>query len=106
MEQHTTTNSYVTENAWHGTVDASGRILIPAELRKELDVKVGSPLVWTRTDDGVLLQSYEETIRQIQQYFKSVSPPEDVWSEELIAERKREAMAEHAKSQRDADVSS
>lgn len=85
------------EKVWHGKVDSSGRILIPAELRGKLNAESGTRLVWSLGESGLSLKTYEQTIRQIQSYFKSLSPSEDVWSETLIAERTREAAIENAR---------
>lgn len=85
------------EKVWHGKVDSSGRILIPAELREKLNAESGTRLIWSLGKSGLSLMTYEQTIRQIQSYFQSLSPPEDVWSETLLAERKREAAIENAR---------
>lgn len=76
---------------WHTTVDKSGRVLLPAPLRKALGVDPGTEVVWTKTEDGVKLQHFQQVLSTIQDYFKSLSPPEVIWSEELIAERRLEA---------------
>ncbi|MEP3480860.1 MAG: AbrB/MazE/SpoVT family DNA-binding domain-containing protein [Fuerstiella sp.] len=89
-------------NVWHCVADASGRILIPADLRNEMNVESGTPLVLERDETGISLRTYEETIRQIQAYYMAVSPPEDVWSDSLISERKREAAIENAKYEQQA----
>ncbi len=83
---------------WHGAVDASGRLTIPAELREELNVEAGTALVITRTDDGLSVMTYEENIRRIQAIYKAASPSDDVWSEDLMAERRREAAREQHRS--------
>lgn len=80
------------------TVDKSGRVQLPIELRRPLSIDHESQLSWVKDETGLRLQTYEETIADIQHYFKSLSPPEDVWSETLIAERKQEAAAEAAKA--------
>lgn len=100
MEQQSENNPVDDARVWHGTVDSSGRILIPVELRKELAAEAGTPLVWSRDGDGLSLTTYEETIRRIQAVYKAISPPDDIWSQTLLAERKSEAAAEHAAYQR------
>ncbi len=79
---------------WHTAVDKSGRVLLPAPLRKALHADPGTELVWTMTDDGVKLQHFDIVLASIQEYFKSLSPEDDVWSDELIADRREEVVRE------------
>jgi len=83
------------------TVDKSGRVLLPIELRGPLNIDHESNLSWVRDADGLRLKTYEDTIAEIQTYFQSLSPAEDVWSEDLVALRKREAATEYANETRD-----
>ncbi len=76
---------------WHATVDSSGRILLPAELRQTIHASPGTELVWTMSDSGLQLQNLEELLSSIQDYFVSLSPKNEIWSEELINERRDEA---------------
>lgn len=84
-----------TSLVWHQALDTSGRILIPVELRRELEIEPGSQLIWTRGENGLELRTYQQSIEEIQDYFTSLSPPDKVWSDELIAERRREAAREN-----------
>lgn len=102
MKQDSEDLNSAASNVWHCVADASGRILIPADLRHQMNVESGTPLILERDETGISLRTYEETIRQIQAYYKSVSPPEDVWSESLMAERKCEAAIENAKYEQQA----
>lgn len=86
-----------TPEVYPATIDKSGRVLLPIELRRPLNIDHESQLSWVRDADGLRLKTYEETIAEIQTYFKSLAPPEDVWSEGLIAERKSQAAIEYAK---------
>ena len=67
-----------------------GRILVPAGLRRRLGLEPGTELV-ARVEDGKLvLESKANLVRRLQARFASV--PEGIrLSEELIAERRREA---------------
>lgn len=80
---------------WHQALDTSGRILIPVELRRELEIEPGSQLIWTRGENGLELRTYQQSIDEIQDYFTSLSRSDKVWSDELIAERRREAAREN-----------
>lgn len=79
---------------WHVHIDASGRVLLPAELRSSMGVRPGSELVWTRDEDGIHLRSFGESLAEIQAYYKSLAPAEVVWSDELIKQRRIEATNE------------
>lgn len=91
-----------TQEIYPASVDKSGRILLPIELRRPMNIDHESELSWVKDETGLRLKTYEETIAEIQEYFMSLAPPEDVWSEKLIAGRKREAEIEHAEYERQA----
>ena len=79
---------------WPTHFDASGRVLVPAELRKELHAEVGTPAIWSKIEGGVVLKRYEDVIAEVQQHFCSIGCPDDIWSEELIQSRRAEARLE------------
>lgn len=89
-----------TPEVYPATIDKSGRVTLPAELRRPLNIDQDTELSWVKDESGLRLRTFEESIREIQDYFMSRSPPEDVWSETLIAERKQEAAKEYAEYQR------
>ena len=82
------------ERTWHTKVDASGRVLLPHELRKSLGVHPGTNLIWKFTDDGVRLETFEDVLEEIQTYSKSLAPETEIWSEELLQLRREEAKDE------------
>ncbi|WP_346344685.1 AbrB/MazE/SpoVT family DNA-binding domain-containing protein [Sphingomonas sp. dw_22] len=75
---------------------AGGKIVIPAELRRELDIKDGDSLVIERDDQGnLVLKTYAQVVREVQAAFRAmVGPYEGSLVDELIAERRREAAME------------
>ncbi len=75
-------------------VDASGRIVIPAESRLRKQVKEGDVLVVEEDDSGVRLSTLDDAIRNAQEYFGKVIPADVRLVDELIAERKAEAARE------------
>lgn len=87
----------VAPEVYPATVDKAGRILLPVELRRPMNIDHKSDLSWVRDETGLHLKTFGETLADIQEYFMSLSPPENVWSEELIAERKRESAIEATK---------
>jgi hypothetical protein len=42
----------------------------------------------------IVLESTMAAVREAQEYFCSLAPPNEVWSDELIAERRQEARRE------------
>jgi AbrB family looped-hinge helix DNA binding protein len=75
-------------------VDTAGRVLIPASVRSHHNIKVGDILAIVSHPDGVELRTKQQIIREAQDYFRSLAPASRILSEELIAERRREAEAE------------
>jgi AbrB family looped-hinge helix DNA binding protein len=80
---------------YKGKVDSAGRILIPAPLREKLGVQPGATVSITEGRAGrIVLESRMAAVREAQDYFCSLAPPTEVWSDELIAERREEARRE------------
>ena len=71
-----------------------GRIVIPAEVRQRLGLNVGTDLVMTVEDDHATLTSAKAARRKARQRVRRYIPPDVSLSEELMAERKREAERE------------
>ncbi len=77
-------------------VDGSGRILLPARVRKDLRLKRGSVLVMRLSKDTVQLRTRDQAVREAQRYFSQFRKEGELWSEELIRERRQEAKRERA----------
>ena len=75
-------------------VDSAGRVLIPAPLREKLGVQPGATMSITEGRGRIVLESTMAAVREAQEYFCSLAPPTEVWSDELIAERRKEARRE------------
>lgn len=75
-------------------VNENGRIVIPAAIRQRMNLQPGDSIVM-EVEDGVLrIESYRARIRRIQEEFKKFARPGVLASDELIAERRREALLE------------
>jgi AbrB family looped-hinge helix DNA binding protein len=80
---------------YKGKVDSAGRVLIPAPLRQKLGVQPGATVSITEGRAGrIVLESTMAAVREAQEYFCSLAPPTEVWSDELIAGRREEARRE------------
>jgi AbrB family looped-hinge helix DNA binding protein len=79
-------------------VIAGGKIVIPADLRRELDIKDGDKLVLERDPaGGIALKTHAQVVREVQEAFRIMrtgKPPYSV--DEFLAERQDEAEREEA----------
>ena len=72
-----------------------GKIVIPAELRREFGFKEGDSLVLEREGDGLVIKSYAQIVREVQTTFKAMLGDRSrSMVDELIAERRAEAARE------------
>lgn len=72
---------------------AQGRLVIPAALRKALNLKPGERLIARLVGESLILERRETVEKRLWEMFKGV--PEDVsLVDELIAERRAEARRE------------
>ena len=80
---------------YKGKVDSAGRVLIPAPLREGLGVQPGAMVSIAEGRAGrIVLTSTMAAVREAQEYFCSLAPPTEMWSDELIAERREETRRE------------
>lgn len=79
---------------FHTKVDPSGRILVPAELRSRNQIQIGDPMIVVERDTGFEIKTLTQSVREAQEYFLSVIPAEVSLVDELIADRKEEALRE------------
>lgn len=74
-------------------VGPDGRVLVPVELRRELDLAPGTPLVARIEDDRLILERRDALLARAKARFVDVRrDPSPV--DELIAARRREASDE------------
>jgi AbrB family looped-hinge helix DNA binding protein len=80
----------------HTRINANGRIVIPAVMREKLGLQKDDSIVM-EIEDGVLrIESYLSRIRRIQAEFAHLAPVGGLLaSDELIAERRQEALLEN-----------
>lgn len=72
-----------------------GKIVIPAELRREFGFNEGDTLVLEREGDGLIIKSYAQVVREVQATFKAMlNDRSRSMVDELIAERRAEAARE------------
>ena len=73
-----------------------GRVVIPAEIRRQLDLKEGDTVLWEFRDGEAWLTTRAANIKRAQQLFQKYCPPRPGRSivDEFIAERRAEAERE------------
>jgi AbrB family looped-hinge helix DNA binding protein len=72
-------------------IDGSGRILLPAKVRKQLKLKKGSELVAHVNEEQLVLQTRSRALREVQEFFSKRRPAGTLWSEEIIQDRRKES---------------
>lgn len=77
------------------SIDASGRVLVPAALRRQLSLRAGTELVATAEDGRLVLQTRDAAWQRLRQLFSSAAPDGSV-VEELGRDRRREGRRESA----------
>ena len=80
---------------YHVTLGASGRVVIPAELRRVLNLKEGDEVVLELDGQSVRLAHQDTVLRDVQAYFREGIPEGVSLVDELIAERREEARREN-----------
>ena len=79
----------------HAKLIKGGKIVIPAELRREFGLKEGDTLVLERQGASLVIKTYEQVVREVQAEFRGMLGDRKVsMVDELIAERRAEAARE------------
>lgn len=80
----------------HTKVSPSGRLSLPASMRKRLGLAKGGDVVIEETDDGLVIRSKAQVIANVQAWTRKVlgdGPGNSV--DDFIAEKRREAAREN-----------
>jgi AbrB family looped-hinge helix DNA binding protein len=71
-------------------VDASGRIVLPAEARARSHIANGDTVVVIEDDHGLHIKTREQIKEEVQAYFADLAPPHVSLSEEILQDRRAE----------------
>lgn len=83
---------------YHVTVTDRGRLVLPAEIRKQLKIRAGDRVAVAIEEDGsISVTTRDVAISHLRGMFKHLAKPGRLASDELIAERRREARREERK---------
>lgn len=77
-------------------ISASGKVALPADLRREFGLKPGDTLVFERDGEGFRVKSYAQVVRDAQAWAKQFVRPGVSAVDELIASRREEAARDDA----------
>ena len=77
-------------------LEKSGRILIPAAIRRELSLKEGSELLLRLSDAGLQIRTRGQALDRVRARLRKYVPEGRVLSQELLDERREEAAREDA----------
>ena len=81
--------------SYHAKLIKGGKIVIPAELRRELGFKEGDRLIIEREGNCAVIKTYDQVVREVQAEVKRLTGPyKGSIVDELIAERRAEAARE------------
>lgn len=75
-------------------IGPGGRLVIPADFRKMMEVEVGDTVVALIEDGELRLVGHNVAVRKVQAFFRSIAPKGVSLVDELIADRRREAAEE------------
>jgi AbrB family looped-hinge helix DNA binding protein len=79
----------------HAKLIKGGKVVIPADLRREFGFEDGDTLVFERSGGGLVIKTYAQVVREVQAEFKAMlRDGAGSLVDELIAERRAEARAE------------
>ena len=79
---------------FRGKVDASGRVVIPADARLRKMLREGDTVVMEEDGNSLRIRTIQDVVREAQQYFCGIIPADVSLVDELIAERRAEAERE------------
>jgi len=76
-------------------MEKSGRILIPAAVRRQLGLKEGTEMILRVDETGIQMGTREQALARIHERLRRYIPEGRILSEELIQERRAEAEREN-----------
>ena len=76
-------------------VEKSGRILIPAAVRRQFGLKEGTEMILRVDETGIQMGTREQALARIHERLRRYIPEGRILSEELIQERRAEAEREN-----------
>ena len=75
-------------------IDQGGRVVIPGEYQRKLGLKPGNEIIVQLDDEGLHLYTPAQAVARAQTLVRRYVPKERSLSDELISERREEAVRE------------
>ncbi|GAB4207673.1 MAG: hypothetical protein Fur006_65760 [Coleofasciculaceae cyanobacterium] len=75
-------------------ISEGGRVVIPAEYRKQLGLEVGDEVIVRLVDGEIRIFTLAQAIQRAQAWVRSFTPEGKSLVDELIAERRQESQCE------------
>lgn len=80
---------------YHAKLIKGGKIVIPAELRREYGFEEGDTLVFEREGNALVIKTYAQVVREVQAEFRSMAGDRrESMVDQLLSERRAEAASE------------
>jgi AbrB family looped-hinge helix DNA binding protein len=83
-------NDILSKRAIQTRLNENGRIVIPAAIRRKLDLKPGDVLLLRVEDDRLIAETQHARIRRVQESLRRLIPADRSLSDELIQDRSEE----------------
>jgi AbrB family looped-hinge helix DNA binding protein len=88
-------------DVFHVSMGERGRLVLPAEIRERLGIRQGDELALILEVDGTIsIKTRDVALNDLQGSFKHLAPTDHFASDDLIAERRREADADRGSRDR------
>jgi len=84
----------VNHHVMRGKVDQAGRLMIPADIRHELQIDPGDEVILEVAAGGFTVSTFKGVVREVQEFLAQRAAPGGSVVEELIAERQADAARE------------
>ena len=75
-------------------MSAGGRVVVPAEIRRAMQISDGDTVLWDLVDGSARMTTQRERIRQLQSYVRQFVPAGVSLVNELNDERRTQAVGE------------
>lgn len=81
-------------DSWSGQIDSSGRLLVPAGAREAMKWKQGTKVVLESDGDSLRILTRDQFTKEVQSLYGAWKEGDAKLSDELIADRRKEAARE------------
>ena len=87
----------MSKQTYHVKVNPQGRISLPVELRRSLQIEIGESVILQLDGEAVKLKSIRQAVKEAQELVAQYDPEGKLSVDNFIAERRAEAKREDEK---------